>query len=222
VAPPGYARPRGAGPIDLSLVPAYEPCDAPNEAHGSPLAFGSCSPPVQSSANLTVGTADANGQQSRFVGRATLKPLPGIASTSADEADVRLSFGLSDVRCRAGGISGCTAPLGDYTGKLQARFDLTITDENNGGSGVESGTVQTRPWYQPALSVIVPCAETTDPATGGQCSLDTTAETLLPNAVQEGRRNTWALDRIQLWDPGEDAVNPDDDTIFATEGLFVP
>ena len=221
--PPGYPRPRGAGPIDVSLVPAYEPCDAPNETHGSPLAFGSCSPPVQSSASLTVGTADANGQAPRSVGRATFKPLLGNPSTPADEADVRLIVSVSDVRCRAGGIPGCAAPLGDYTGSLREAFDLTITDRYNGGSDVESATVQTRPYYQPALSIVVPCAETPDPAVGGRCSLDTTAEALLANAIEEGRRSSWAIGRIQLWDAGEDGnLNTDDNTLFATQGLFVP
>ena len=56
-----HPRPTGATPVRVSLVPAYEPCTSPNRTHGPPLAFPSCSPPVQTSDFLTVGTPDANG-----------------------------------------------------------------------------------------------------------------------------------------------------------------
>src|SRR5690349_4715296 len=56
-----HPRPRGATPLRAALVPAYEKCTSPNTRHGPPLAFPSCSPPVQTSNFLTVGTPDANG-----------------------------------------------------------------------------------------------------------------------------------------------------------------
>ena len=68
----GYPRPKGATRIQLSLVPAYEPCAVPNRTHGPPLGFGSCSPPVPSPGALTVGTADSNGQPTRSVSMARL------------------------------------------------------------------------------------------------------------------------------------------------------
>ena len=43
----GYPRPKGASPMRGSLVPAYEPCTAPNRTHGPPLAFPSCAPPAR-------------------------------------------------------------------------------------------------------------------------------------------------------------------------------
>jgi hypothetical protein len=58
----GYARPKGASPLRVALVPAYEPCTSPDRQHGPPLAFGSCAQSQQSSQDLTVGTPDANGQ----------------------------------------------------------------------------------------------------------------------------------------------------------------
>src|SRR6185312_10670410 len=64
----GYPRPKGASPLRVALVPAYEPCTAPNRTHGPPLAFGSCAPPQQSSSDLTLGTPDANGQPAVSVG----------------------------------------------------------------------------------------------------------------------------------------------------------
>jgi hypothetical protein len=223
VTPPGYPRPRGAGPMDVSLVPAHDQCFAPNSSHGPPLSFGSCAPPAQSSANVTVGTPDANGHGARFVGRATLVPRPGDPSSAQDEADVRMVMNVSDVRCRVGGISGCDNALDDYTGSLRETFDLTITDKDNGGSGKESATLKTVPYYQYPIPVTAPCAPTADPAVGSTCAISTTAEAVAGNIVQEGKRNTWALGKVQVWDAGEDGnPNTDDNTLFVVQGLFVP
>src|SRR5207253_8450882 len=55
----GYARPKGATPLHVSLVPAFAACAPPgNRTHGAPLAYPSCAPPVQTSSFLTVGTPD--------------------------------------------------------------------------------------------------------------------------------------------------------------------
>ena len=69
--PPGYPRPKSATPIDVSLVPAYVPCEfplSPNRAHAPPMSHGSCAPPITQSGFLTVGTFDSNGQASQSVG----------------------------------------------------------------------------------------------------------------------------------------------------------
>jgi TolB protein len=220
--PPGYARPRGATPLYTSLVPAFEGCFAPNETHGSPLAFGSCSPPVPSSSTLTVGTPDANGQAARSIGNAALAAITGNPGTAADEADIRLSTEITDVRCRAAGAPGCDAALADYTGGLREMFGANITDGNNGGLGTETAT-GTFPSYQPPLMIVVPCVATADTAIGATCSVDTTADAILPGVIREGMRATWALGRIEIWDAGEDG-NPisDDNTLFAVQGVFVP
>src|SRR5437762_14264752 len=68
VAGASHVRPKGATPLKASFVPAYKQCASPNSLHGEPLAFGSCSPPVQSSNFLTVGTGDANGASANLVG----------------------------------------------------------------------------------------------------------------------------------------------------------
>src|SRR5436190_10965426 len=57
-----YPRPRGATPLRLSLVPAYQECTSPDSMHGAPLVNGSCAPPQLRSSQLTVGTPDANGK----------------------------------------------------------------------------------------------------------------------------------------------------------------
>ena len=56
-----HPRPKGATPLRVSMVPAFNQCTTPNRTHGPPLAFPSCNPPVQSSTAITVGTPDANG-----------------------------------------------------------------------------------------------------------------------------------------------------------------
>src|SRR5207249_5161797 len=46
-----HARPKGATPVLVSLVPTYKQCTtATNRQHGPPLAALSCNPPVQTSA----------------------------------------------------------------------------------------------------------------------------------------------------------------------------
>ena len=63
-----HPRPVGATPTRMSLVPAYAACAAPNRTHGPPLAFPSCNPPAQTSAQATVGTPDAFGGAANFTG----------------------------------------------------------------------------------------------------------------------------------------------------------
>ena len=108
----GYPRPKGATPIRVSLVPAFDPCIAPNRTHGPPLAFPSCTPPVQASSFLTVGTPDANGAAAQSVASLVFAAVLGDPATAADEADIKLTASATDVRLKAG--------LGDYTGELDA------------------------------------------------------------------------------------------------------
>jgi hypothetical protein len=130
---------------------------------------------------------------------------------------------VSDVRCQAGGVPGCDEPLSDYSGDLRGTFDLTMTDKNNGGSGVEPATVKTIPYYSPALPVTLPCVPTADTSVGSTCSVSTTADAIAGNIAQEGERSTWAIGQVELWDSGPDGnINTDDNELFAVEGIFVP
>jgi hypothetical protein len=223
VAPPGYPRPKGATPLDVSLVPAFDSCFSANDTHGAPLAFGSCAPPAQSSSYLTVGTPDANGQLPTSIGRARIDVLPGDPLTTADEADAAFKTSISDVRCRAGGIVGCGGPLQDFTAGLREVFSIQITDKFNGGSSAEAATVQAFPAFRMPFALAVPCTATPDPDKGATCAVATTLDAIDPDIVSEGRRATWELGQIQLWDPGADGnIDSDDNTLFAVQGLFVP
>jgi hypothetical protein len=198
-----YPRPVGAYPTRVSLVPAYEPCGSPNRTHGPPLGFGSCNPPSQEPGQLTLGTPDSNGQGAKSVGSLRVTTLTGIPATTADEADVKVLGKITDVRVRS--------DLSDYTGDLQARLRIQITDKDNtphpGGPG--AATVQ-----EFTQSLPIPCAESADTTIGSTCQLDTTVEALVPGAVKEKRRAIWQLGAIRVHDGAGN--------LFLTQGLFVP
>lgn len=198
-----YPRPKAATPTEIALVPAYEQCTAPNRTHGPPLAFGSCAPPVRTPGELTVGTPDSNGRPVKMVSKLWLRVRPGIPSTPADEADVRLFGTVNDVRL--------ASDLSDYTGALEARVTLRITDKDNnphpGGPG--AATTQVVPYSFP-----IPCAATADTTIGAECTFDTTAEAFVPGIAKEGRRAIWEL--------GQLAVHDGTGSVFMRQGVFVP
>jgi hypothetical protein len=211
-----YPRPKGATPVRVSLVPAYQECVAPNRVHGPPLGSPSCNPPAQSSPNVTVGSQDANGTPANSSASARYAVIPGAPATPADEADVRIVVSATDIRA--------SGDLSDYTGELQAQVAVRITDRNNSPlppifPDDQPGTVQ-----DTTLSATVPCAATADPGIGSTCSVTTTADTLVPGTVTERDRAVWGLDRVRLFDGGVDgdADTSADNALFATQGVFVP
>ena len=204
-----YPRPKGAGPLRVSLVPAYQECTAPNRVHGSPLAHPSCNPPVQSSGQLTIGSPDANQRTANSIGSAKLRVVTGNAG-APDEADVVFTASITDVRLKS--------DLSDYTGELELAAVLRITDKLNGVAPVDSGTTADLPF-----PVTVPCAATANTAIGSTCAVNTTADAVLPGVVQEIKRTIWQLAAVRVNDGGLDglAATPDN-TLFATQGIFVP
>ncbi len=204
-----YVRPRGATPLRVPLVPAYAPCTAPNRFHGPPLEHPACSPPAPQSADVTIGTPDANGRPADSSGYVLLTTVVGNPATPEDEADVRLALQLTDVR-RASGL------LDDYGGELQLRASLRITDKESPVAG--TGSVADL-----VLPVTVPCAATLDPLSGGQCGIATTLDAVIPGVVDEGARAIWQLGQIEVHDggPDGDAETPGN-APFARQGVFVP
>jgi hypothetical protein len=205
----GYARPKGATPLYASLVPAYQPCGAPNRMHGPPLAFGSCAPPAQASAHLTVGTPDANDNPAGSVGFLRLNVEAGDPSIPGDDADVGIAFSLTDVRR--------STDLADYTGELEAAFEVRLTDRFNGSSPTDPGTVADFPF-----TFVVPCGATGG-SEGGACPLQTSFDAVVPGSVPEGARAIWQLGQVEVRDGGADglaATGPN--TVFARQGIFVP
>jgi TolB protein len=198
-----YPRPKGATPLRVPLVPANKPCTTPNSTHGAPLAYGACGPPQLTSGQLTTGTPDSNGLPVRMDASLQLRVVPG---------DVQIDAHLNDVFNKS---------LNDYTGSLRASVPLRITDKDNTPSPGGPGAATTVPFQ---YGFDIPC--TPDPATniGSDCSISTTADTLVPGTIKERLRTIWQIGRVRVDDAGPDG-NPDtaaDNTVFAVQGVFVP
>jgi hypothetical protein len=205
-----YPRPRGATPFSVPLVIAYKDCTAANRTHGAPLAYASCAPPVPTSSWLTVGTPDANGLGVKSVGSVVLTTIVGDSSTIADEADLRLQLSVLDVRRKS--------DLADYAGELQVKTNIRMTDKLNGVEPVDPGTAQDIPF-----SFTGTCSTTSDTTIGSTCSLDTTADALVPGTIVESARTIWQLDTIEVYDGGSDGdVDTAPNTLFERQGVFVP
>jgi Tol biopolymer transport system component len=197
----GYPRPRGATPLRVSLVPAYQACASPNRTHGAPLAFGSCTPPFQASTQLTIGTPDANGRGANSFGSVLYNALT---------SDVRVTASITDVRGQA--------LLDDYSGQLQLDASVRITDRRSGAAANEPATVA-----DTGFPVTVPCATTTATNVGSTCSVSTTFNAVMAGSITANARSIWALGATKVYDGGADGVaSTSPNTLFMTEGVFVP
>jgi acid phosphatase type 7 len=207
----GYARPLSATPITTRLVPAYTTCTSANATHGAPLASPSCTPPVATSGQLTVGSPDANGRPAGSTGLVRLQVIgeSPIDPSNGDQADVRTEISLTDVLRRS--------DLADYAGELEAVMTLRITDRLNGPSLTDPATTVDVP-----LRFTVPCAATAA-GEGGSCQLVTTADAVLNGVVREGKRSVWELRNVSIYDGGPDGrASTADNTLFADQGTFAP
>jgi WD40-like Beta Propeller Repeat len=202
-------RPKGATPVRASLVPAYNRCTAPNNQHGAPLSFGSCSPPDLTAIVASMGP--------KSIGYALLKVLAGSGT-----ADVGIMVSLTDVHLRADGS--------DMEGSLDFGIPVRITDYDNTGSRVGPGTVVDLNYANSPFHVKLPCTMTpSDPTIGSTCSVQTSVNALTPPQpngpfISPGKRALWQLDRLAVYDGGRDGV-PDtygDNTPVAVQGVFVP
>ena len=206
----GHPRPKGASPLRVPLVPAYNPCASPNRTHGPPLANQSCSPPTLASLSVSVGTPDVNRYQAKSTAAFTALVQVGDPNTpDEDEADVRLNLSVTDVRKRF-------EPAADYVGEMQGAFTLRMTDRNNSD---ESGTLRDMPFL-----FDFSCLETPDPGIGSNCTASTTADSLVPGTAVEGKRTIWEVGQIRVFDGGEDGFmqTQADNTLFLRQGIFVP
>jgi hypothetical protein len=135
---------------------------------------------------------------------------PGLDFTTEDEADVRVEASITDVLA-------VQQSLADYTGELRVSMTLRATDRSNGSSSTEPATVDDF-----AFNFTMPCTATAGTA-GSTCSITTTADTLIPGWVSEGRRTIWQFGGVSVLDGGADGVaHTGPNTLFARQGLFVP
>ena len=223
VATATHPRPKAASPVQVSLVPAYQQCAAPNRTHGPPLAFPSCNPPVQASDHVTVGTPDANGAPANFAGFLKIKALVGVPGPP-DDSDVTFSTTISDVRCRAG-TSTCgnaNASGGpDYTGELQGDATIRITDHWNAtdpGGGSDPATIVDLP-----MPISLTCANTADTSTGANCNIAGSSCLGCLTPLRDGKRMVVEIGQLRVFDGGPDGIittTPND--LFAVQGIFIP
>jgi hypothetical protein len=226
-----HPRPKGATPLLVSLVVAYQQCTTgTNRQHGPPLAALSCtspqtSQPPRASSYLTVGTGDAwPGTQPKAIGSVRFD----VKSTSPE--DVKIVASLTDVRCILNSVPGfCAtantdnAAVNDYTGELNGTVTIRVTDHFNGPVGGSGGTDPATVGDVP-LSIGSTCASTADTTIGGTCGVSTSANSFFPGAVQDGKRANLEAQAITIQDGGGDglASTTFDNTPFETQGLFVP
>jgi len=219
-----HPRPKGATPLRVSLVPAYNQCTTGNRTHGPPLVFPSCNPPVQSSTSITVGSPDAGGGAANSEGFILLKVVVG-APGPPEDSDVLITAQITDVRCK-GGTTACgstnAAGGADYTGELQGNAQIRISDHWNAvaaGGGPDAATVIDIPFpvNTPA------CAATSSTAIGSTCSVTTAANTVVPGSVKDGKRAVVGIGQLQVSDGGTDGlVGTPGNTLFETQGIFIP
>ena len=213
----GYPRPKGATPLREPLVIAYAPCTSPNRTHGPPLASPSCNPPVRASNYLTVGTPDANGATANASGSVRFDVQINATPT---QNDVLMIAGMTDVRCGTG-VSACgsanTNDGPDYTGELEVRNLLRITDKLSGNGGGVAATMQ-----ETTVPMTMPCTQTAN-TIGSSCSVVTSANALLPGAVKTAARAIWQLNQVQVMDGGPDGLaSTAGNGVFAVPGVLVP
>jgi hypothetical protein len=226
IASATHPRPLAASPIVSAMVPTFNPCTgAGNRTHGPPLVFPSCNPPTQKSANVTIGTFDANGANSN--GKASIKIAVQVGVPGPPEdSDVKLIATSTDIRCKAG-VAACgtanTADGADYTGELQGNALIRITDHWNAvapGGGPDAATVQDIPF-----PVNTTCTATANMAVGSQCNVTTSANATVPGTpVKDGKRASVEIQQVQITDGGPDGLmgTPTGNTLFAVQGIFIP
>ena len=217
LASASHVRPKGASPLRASLVPAFKACTAPNRTHGAPLAFPSCNPPVQTSNFLTVGSPDANGAGANSTGFILLRV------DAIPPEDVLITSTISDVRCQAATAaavcnSANSAAGPDYSGQIQGNATIRISDHYNGAGLNEAATVVDIPF-----PVNGSCANTAATTQGGLCTVNTTANTVVPGAVKDNQRGIVEIGQLQVSDGGADGqVSTADNTLFMVQGIFIP
>ena len=219
-----HPRPKAASPIHMSLVPASAPCAAPNRTHGPPLAFGSCNPPAQTSAQATVGTPDAFGGSANSAGYLRLwGPVP--CDFNCFDGDFFIKPALNDVRCMpAGARCGAANASGpaDYSGEMRFSFTFRLTDHWNAtapGGGTDAATVEDF-----TIDHSWACVQSGSTSTGSTCDLQTQLNALIPGASKRSKREIWALDAVRIYDGGPDGDGDTtaDNTVFLRPGIFIP
>jgi hypothetical protein len=222
-----HVRPKGATPINDSLVIAYKPCQLPgNRTHGGGLPFPSCNPPEQVSNNLTVGSPPANGLPAKFIGQAGYFVCPVMPNCAGVHGDIEILLDATDVRCRAAlaaatpGVCTAGAALGTYNGEVSLQTIWRITDDNNDTTPTPTCGTSVACKTATMLDIPFPAyAQCLD----GHCNLSTTANAVVPGSIPFGAKMNIQTSGIELYDGGPDGIaGTPNNSLFATKGVFVP
>ena len=153
-------------------------------------------------------------------GTAAITAIPGDLTTTANEADDRFQVDLSDVRTASGADYNPNGAGADMT-MVEL---LRITDNYNCAPSPCSGPYDKRATVTDVdFSVPVNCVNTASNGVGASCSVNTTANALIPNAIKEGKQCVLSVFRIRLVDSGPDGIrSTSDDRLFAQQGIFNP
>jgi hypothetical protein len=223
VATASHPRPKGATPFYASIVPAQNACGTPNRTHGPPLAFPSCNPPVASSPNLTIGSPDAGGGAANGIAFIKLDVKVGAPGLPED-SDVLITANSTDIRCKGPNVACGNANAvngADYTGELQGNAMIRISDHWNAvapGGGPDAATVIDIPFPVGAT-----CGNTADTAIGGTCTVNTSANVVVPGSVKDTKRAIVEVGVIQITDGGADGLNgTSPNSLFGVQGIFIP
>lgn len=218
-----HVRPKGAGPLHTSLVPAYTMCSSPDRTHGAPLAAPSCAQPSRTSSFVTIGTPDANGAAANATPSVRFRVLPGLPGPPHD-TQVFVYFNVTDVRCEVAAqpCGSANAQAGpDYTGELETEVTLRITDAwsaVNPGGGTDHATMTDY-----VLRLPLSCVNTASTAMGATCTSTNDLSNFVPGIVPEGRRAIWEMGSVRYLDGGPDGIaSTADNTAFLTQGIFIP
>lgn len=222
-----HVRPKAATPVYASVVPAYEPCTAPNRVHAAPLSYSSCNPPVPTSPNVTIGTPDANGAAANSVGFIKLIRSNGPGT---NDSDLAITAIVTDVRCQGATVSCASANAAagpDFAGALLGALSLNITDHNNAptaaGPFTDPATGTMRAFDLPFYPIVAACSQTASTAIGATCSAFTTVNSTTPGAVVEGKRAVWEIGQVRVFDGGPDgSPNNGNEALFGVQGIFIP
>jgi len=137
---------------------------------------------------------------------------PPCGTTPGDNMDIFVGASATDVECAPTASTGtsCGSPNAagkgpDYTGKLILVTTIRITDHWNkepGGSFVATGTKN-----DSSFGVGIQCVDTPgDPARGGLCLADTSANQVVPGVTTEGKRGDVELGQVSVIDMGDDGA----------------
>ena len=205
-----YSHPIGGSPFRVPLVPAYQPCEKPgNSTHGGPLGFPSCHGPTPSSSLVSVGARSI--AFSRYLVCIASTPAPPCGPLT--RPDVKLASQITDAR--SGSPTGPDYADPSSTSDLTEVLTLRITDSDSIDG---AATLVEQPF-----SIPMDCATTSDPTIGSTCSLNTSANALLPNVVRSGKAAVWQIGQVEVMDRGQDGIaGNSDDKVFEVQGVFVP